>query len=512
MTTLSDKIFGTYLGLEFKEDSLVITYLKNSLSGLTLLSFSTFPLRDHEIVSDEIREYIAKQGVTAGKVFVSIPDKWAITGFINVPSMKGKGKGTLDNLMRFEIERHVPFRIEDVAYDFLVLDEKDATYSIVFVAVQQEKIDYIKDFLNKLSIRPHTVTISSFALLNAIELSGAAAGGWREIIGIAGKPDALGKKGETNISLHVDGMSLNIAIIKNGLCTHLKSFMFDGSQPPDIFSNDVAQYLAAMQPALAVERFNNLLISGNLSSLADLPDRLKDRLGVNIVAVDQIIKSSGNPEGVDINSLSSSIGACFTGLGIGTYKINLLPHKTDHEIKTIAPLTTKVFLILILFLVIGIFTTGAVKQKRFLEQMKETLKKNEPEIKAIEKFQSDIKLLKKQSALLNKVRENEIALEILAELARILPEQSWVTNLHYKSIDIKDNKRSGGEIVISGYADSSSSLIPLLENSPYFEKVEFVGSIKRTRDKEQFKLSAKIVRPEDREIKKQNNDLKEADK
>ena len=114
MTTLSDKIFGTYLGLEFKEDSLVITYLKNSLSGLTLLSFSTFPLRDHEIVSDEIREYIAKQGVTAGKVFVSIPDKWAITGFINVPSMKGKGKGTLDNLMRFEIERHVPFRIEEI--------------------------------------------------------------------------------------------------------------------------------------------------------------------------------------------------------------------------------------------------------------------------------------------------------------------------------------------------------------------------------------------------------------
>ena len=510
MTTLSDKVFGTYLGLEFKEDSLVITYLKNSLSGLTLLSSSTFPLRDHEIVSDEIREYIAKQGLTASKVFVGIPDKWAITGFINVPSMKGKGKGALDNLMRFEIERHIPFRIGDVAYDFLVMDEKDATYSIVFVAVHQEKIDYIKEFLAKLSIRPHAVTISSFALLNAVESSDAPAGGWREITGIVGKSDTLGKKGETNISLYVDGINLNTAIIKNGLCTHLKSFLIDESQPPDIFLNDVAQYLAEMQSALAVERFNKLLITGNLSSLTDLPGKLKEKLGVNIVPVDQTIKSSGNLEGTDTNSLSSSIGACFTGLGIGTYKINLLPHKTDHEIKTIVPLTTRIFLVLILVLVIGIFTTGAVKQKRFLEQIEETLKKNEPEIKALEKLQSDINLLKQQSGLLNKVGENEITLEILAELTRILPKESWVTNLHYKGIDIKDKKRSGGEIVISGYADSSSSLIPLLEDSPYFEKVEFVGSIKKTRDKEQFKLSAKIVRPEDREAKKQNNASKES--
>jgi hypothetical protein len=44
--------------------------------------------------------------------------------------------------------------------------------------------------------------------------------------------------------------------------------------------------------------------------------------------------------------------------------------------------------------------------------------------------------------------------------------------------------------------------MPILEDSPFFEKVEFVGPIKKTRDKEQFKLSAKIVRPHSVESEK----------
>jgi hypothetical protein len=62
--------------------------------------------------------------------------------------------------------------------------------------------------------------------------------------------------------------------------------------------------------------------------------------------------------------------------------------------------------------------------------------------------------------------------------------------------------KDGGELIVQGFADSSSILLPLLEDSPYFEKVEFVGPIKKAKDKEQFKLSAKIVRPVEDEKEK----------
>ncbi len=49
---------------------------------------------------------------------------------------------------------------------------------------------------------------------------------------------------------------------------------------------------------------------------------------------------------------------------------------------------------------------------------------------------------------------------------------------------------------MSGFAASSSILIPLLEDSAYFEKVEFVGPIKKKGVKEQFKIKAVILMKE----------------
>ena len=495
MTTLLDKVFGTYLGIEFKEDSIVITYLKNRLSGITLLSSSTFPLRFEETVSDEVREYISRHGTNAHKVFVSVPDRWAITKFIDIPSMKGKGKGALANLMKFEIERHIPFEIDDVVYDFLVMDTKDMRDSVVFAAVQKEKINLIKDYLGKLSLQANAITISSFAVLNSIELSEVSVGGWQDIIGIVRRSAILGKKGEINISVYIDKRHSSVAVIRDGLCTHMRSFTFDVSGPPEVFLNEISQYLAEIQSSLSLEHFNKLLLSGDLASLESLRDALNEKIRVDVITVKQVEKLSGKLRGVNIDGTSSSVGACFAGLGTGTYKINLLPHKADYEIRRIAPLTTKVFLVAILILLVGIFSTEAVKQKKFLGKIDEKLKANGPEIKALETMLTDIASLKEKSDLLYRVKDNEIALEILAEFARLMPKDSWVTSLNYKGIDVIDKKKTEGELIISGYAVSSSSLIPILEDSPYFEKVEFVGPIKKTKDNEQFKLSAKFVLP-----------------
>ncbi len=119
------------------------------------------------------------------------------------------------------------------------MHEKDMTNSVVFVAVQKEKVDFIKDFLEKLSLQPHAITISSFAVLNTIELSGVSVGGWQEFVGIAQKSDVLGKKGETNISIYIDKTNASLAIISNGLCTHLRTFMFNPDEQSEVFLDDI---------------------------------------------------------------------------------------------------------------------------------------------------------------------------------------------------------------------------------------------------------------------------------
>lgn len=495
MTTLFDNVFGTYLGIEFKEDSIVITYLKNRLSGITLLSTSAFPLKFEENVSDDVRGFISRHGTNVNKVFVSVPERWAITKFIDIPSMKGKGRGALANLMKFEIERHIPFEIDDVVYDFLIMDSKGTANSVVFAAVQKEKINMIKDYLGKLSIQANAITISSFAVLNSIELSEVSVGGWQDIIGIVRRSAILGKKDENNISIYMDSKHASVAIIRDGLCTHMRSFALDISGAPDVFLNDIAQYLAEIQASLSLEHFNKLLLSGDMTSIEAFMNELNEKVKDGVITVQQIAKLSGKLRGVTINGASSSIGACYAGLGLGTYKINLMPHKADYEIRRIAPMTTKAFLVTILVLLVGIFSTEAMRQKKFLESVEEKITMNEPEVRALEGIMSEMSAIEERNVLLYRVKDSEIALEILSEFARLMPKDAWVTNLHYKGIDVIDKKKVGGELIISGYAVSSSSLISILEDSPYFEKVEFVGPIKKTRDNEQFKLSAKVLLP-----------------
>src|SRR6185295_15370762 len=62
----------------------------------------------------------------------------------------------------------------------------------------------------------------------------------------------------------------------------------------------------------------------------------------------------------------------------------------------------------------------------------------------------------------------------------ILPNDAWVT---YLALDAKG-------VEITGQAGAASNLIPLLENSPRLERVEFASPVTRGRDREQFRIRA----------------------
>jgi Tfp pilus assembly protein PilN len=70
---------------------------------------------------------------------------------------------------------------------------------------------------------------------------------------------------------------------------------------------------------------------------------------------------------------------------------------------------------------------------------------------------------------------------VLRELTEILPNDAWLTTLSL------DNKG----VELTGAASAASALIPLLENSPRLERVEFSSPVTRGRDnREQFRIRA----------------------
>lgn len=495
MTTLSDRVYKTLIGVEFKDDAIIIACLKNDFTGLNLLSSSTFPLRDNDETIKDIDRFVAQYVRDANNVFVSIPNEWAVIKFIEVPPLKGKGKDALIQMMKFEIERHIPYQIEDVFYDFQVVEKKEATNTVLFVSVHKEKIEYVKKFLEKLSLIPQVITLSHFAILNSIEFSEVTAGGWQDFLGVAKKSDILGRKNETIMSFFINRDNVNFTLLKGGFCVHFNLFTLDQNKPLDVIVDDISSELSALPTRFSNEKINKLLLSGTVTLVPELAGALGAKLGINAQTINPVSKLLKGGETIEAQELSASIGACYLGLGKGHLRINLLPHKADAMIRKTGALVTKISILLILFLIIGVFTGELVNDKRFLTEVDEKLKENEPQIKVIEKLTANLNAFEQQRNFLLDVKKDDILLDILAELARILPADVWLRDFSYREIHGGEGKDTRGELIIGGYALSSSALISILEDSLFFEKVEFVGRITRRQDKEGFKIKAVIMKP-----------------
>jgi Tfp pilus assembly PilM family ATPase len=490
MTTLLDR---TYISVEFKEDNILIACLKNDLSGERLLFSSTFPWVDDDKNISDIKSSISPYMRKDGSVFVSIPYKWALVGFIDVPSPRGKGRDAVLNMMRYEIEKHIPFPIEDVFYDFQVIERGETTYKIVFASVPKERIEQVRSFLERLSLNPRIITLSPFAVLNSIGFSGVMLGGWQGFLGFAKRPEVFGGKDELCAVLLLDRDESYISVLKGGSCIYLSSVDVDYNQSLNMVIDKISSEFSLLDIEDSKE-INKLIISGSLSTISDLSSAIEERLGLNVQTINPVSKFFSGSNIMAGYEFASSIGVYYMGMGMGIAGINLLPEKASVPVRKIGPVVTVICLFLIIFLTIGIFAGELVGDRRLLGKIEKRLKENEPQIRAIEGLSADLNSLMERKSFLLSEKQGDILLDVLFELTSIIPADAWLTNFDYRRIHDKERSKLIGEIIISGQAVSSSTLISLLEDSPLFEKVEFVGPITKRGVKEGFKIKAMVVK------------------
>ena len=76
--------------------------------------------------------------------------------------------------------------------------------------------------------------------------------------------------------------------------------------------------------------------------------------------------------------------------------------------------------------------------------------------------------------------------QILEELARILPDTAWLTDLRIE----------GDTVEISGLSTSAANLLPVLERSPHFVDAALAAplTLDPREDKERFSLRVRVRR------------------
>jgi general secretion pathway protein L len=129
-----------------------------------------------------------------------------------------------------------------------------------------------------------------------------------------------------------------------------------------------------------------------------------------------------------------------------------------------------------------------VRERIYLSGLSERVGALKGRVRGIEQMQEEIAEIKITMDTLERIKADDVSkLEILKELTQIIPESMWLTRFSY------DEKKEKKKIEISGYADTASEIIPILEESALFEDVKFKSSIVKDKGKDKERLNVEAI-------------------
>lgn len=113
-----------------------------------------------------IKETLDEVDIKPERVNLSIYGTDVIVRFINLPKMD---KDQLENAFVFEAEKYIPFNINEVVLDFLILGDapEEGQMKVLLAAAKREPIETQVKIIEDLGMMVNVMDISPFAMFNA---------------------------------------------------------------------------------------------------------------------------------------------------------------------------------------------------------------------------------------------------------------------------------------------------------------------------------------------------------
>lgn len=167
-------------GLEIGTSALKVVNLKAgkppSLSALALRPMPPGLIQEDGVVdaqglAEEIGALFADAGISKRFVVTAVSNQQAITRNILVPKMTLQ---ELDEAIKWEAERYIPFPIDEVVLDYYVLDnpedvDTDGQLEVVISAARLDLITQQVDYLKLAGLEPIVIDIKPFSLLRSLK-------------------------------------------------------------------------------------------------------------------------------------------------------------------------------------------------------------------------------------------------------------------------------------------------------------------------------------------------------
>jgi Tfp pilus assembly protein PilN len=450
------------LGVEIRADALAVAHLKSSLLGLKVVGFDVFKGDTLKARVEGLKSRISGSAIKDPGLSVVLPRNATISRVIEVPAPDASAIG---GILRFELEKHIPFKVEDAYWGFEAVGRKDKVFSVLFAAARKNTVDKIVGEFTEAGLTPHSVVFWQASVINALAR-------W--------KNTAL--SADTAI-VGLDAGTVTLDVISDMVPVYSKTISA-GALREDGWSGAVKRELGAfLSSAAAREKKHECVVLSEEADEGGIIDALSNDL--NLPVGPARLKGLGVPA-----SAAPALGAAISALGKGRINIDLFAPsgavKGSEHLKTLA-LSAAVALLLVL--------TGAtylVKDRLTLDRLDSALSEARLEKEKVDGLAGELKAADERIRALEGIKgmDSPGALEVLRELSVLLPAGTWLTGFEY----------NGGVVFIEGFSDSASAELLKMERSGLMRDAEFAGPVTKDRGgKEHFRIKFSV---RDNEIKK----------
>src|SRR5437764_14872405 len=406
--------------------------------------------------ADALRAELEARGLPARNAFFALSRSVVTVKPIDLPPVAGDVR----QMVGFELERHLAFSPENASYDFVPLPpdpsaERAATAEqrVLITAADQRVVESAVRLATDAHLRAVSLTVAAHNLPTLARLPRGTHVAWVHRAG--GATDLLFLVGDT--------------------------LVLSRSLP----GTDEALVADELRRSLVVLRWRGcdvVWVSGDADAPNPPTESPLATLGAPVTEPEWTSRGARQIEGLAAEQRGALQLAVAVAAGRGVRPLELLPAAVRPRRLTRAQsLTVGMAAATALLGIIALLSPGW-REQRHLNRINAEIARLEPDVKAVDRVQREFERKRKLLASVDGVEAAAIRpLPVLRELTEILPNDAWLTTL---SLDTKG-------VELTGAASAASALIPLLENSPRLERVEFSSPVTRGRDnREQFRIRA----------------------
>jgi Tfp pilus assembly protein PilN len=446
------------LGVQIRTDALAVARVRSSIFAVKAQSYDLIRGETLKDRVDGLRSYISGNAIENPRIALVLPRGVTISSVIEVPAPDASALG---GILKFELEKHIPFKPDDAYWGFETVGRKDKVFSVLFAAVRKNTVDKIVEEFSAAGLVLDSVGFWQGCLINALaQWKSPARGGNRAFIGIS--------DGEVTLDVFSD---LVPVYSKSVSAVRLGEEAWTGA-----VKRELAAFLRSSGTASPVKIDECSVISDEEPEGASVAELSKD---LNLPVGSLSLNGLGLP-----SSAALALGASISALGKGRINIDLFAPLGSKKVNSGYLQTLALaFAVAVLLLLTG--ATYLIKDWFTLRRMESAVAEARVEKEKVDGLADSLKSAGERVKVLEGVQgaNSPGALDVLHDLTVTLPQDTWLTDFEYND----------GVVLIEGFSESASTQILTLERSGRMKDVEFAGPVTKGRGgKEHFRIKFKV--------------------